>query len=772
MMSGSVAVVDMVGYSDVAKLLEQNISAGSVAELNRQIQGLIHEALANSPVTTDYCFVARTGDGAILFFNQTDEAHFFARSLHLQSMQHNLLRTEASAKRWFRIGIATGPVSHSSCQDRSDEYAGVTIANAVRLEASAKAGEIVIDSRSFDALSPELRPLYGQEEAISGKRAERFVVRKFRVVDPDVEALKKSPSWVTRRYFVGMVASAATVTAGSYALIKYPDWRYPLPDKRFVALMAWPKAEKENQPVVAALLNTIGNHLTRAESYTPNLLILTETDLAAQSNSPASAPSDRQPTEIADLMGATLILATHALAVDELLVITLKVLEATTSRVLRHKQLKVKAEAIAALSDVACATAARMLQLTIKEYSVADEEELRRVPRQVYQSFVEAQRLLNEPNDSGLDQSIAAFQDILALSPKFAFAYGQLALAYLRKYRLYSDEAALALASNNAKRATDLNPDSVSGLLAQSEVSANNGKTSEALAFIGKALKFDPLNSAALLQQARVYADAGDVGKQEAVYRQIIKQRPFYWRAYNDLGVLLKSEAKYKLAEQAFDQASELAPSASKPLANLGMTFLVEGNDQAAEARFRKALTKSPDEIALIGLGDLAFAKRSYNDALDLYRRASEINPKNASAFRDMGDCFEMMSDMNGVKASYKQAADIVFEKLQRNPKPGPSWSLLAFYDAKSGDRNRALQDLAAADQRNANDVDSDLYKAQALAILGKSEEAFQLVLECIDRGLSPVDVSSALDLVRFTSDPRYKAHVAKRQSVLRTGSL
>jgi hypothetical protein len=39
---GTVAVVDMVGYSDIAKLLEENLTAGAVAELNRQIQGFMN----------------------------------------------------------------------------------------------------------------------------------------------------------------------------------------------------------------------------------------------------------------------------------------------------------------------------------------------------------------------------------------------------------------------------------------------------------------------------------------------------------------------------------------------------------------------------------------------------------------------------------------------------------------------------------------------------------------------------------------------------------
>lgn len=231
--------------------------------------------------------------------------------------------------------------------------------------------------------------------------------------------------------------------------------------------------------------------------------------------------------------------------------------------------------------------------------------------------------------------------------------------------------------------------------------------------------------------------------------------------------MFLKSQARYKEAEQAFAQASELAPSASMPLANLGMMYVLQKQDLAAESKFREALAKSRDEIALIGLGDLRFAAGNYSEALTFYLEASRVNPNNPSAFRDMGDCFIKLSQPDQVAKNYKIAADLVFAKLQRNPALGEEHARLAFYDAKSGNSFRAVQDLSKARDLGANDIDSDFYKVQALAILGRKKEALGLLLKCLDRGLSSIEVDGALDLTELASDPQYKQHLSRPETPL-----
>ncbi len=74
----------------------------------------------------------------------------------------------------------------------------------------------------------------------------------------------------------------------------------------------------------------------------------------------------------------------------------------------------------------------------------------------------------------------------------------------------------------------------------------------------------------------------------------------------------------------------------------------------------------------------------------------------------------------------------------------------------------RPRRDLKAADQRTL-DQRGQFTKAQTLAVLGRKQEALDLVLKLLDQGLSTVDVDLALDLKQLRADPRYRQRIAAR---------
>jgi class 3 adenylate cyclase len=184
-MNKTVLELDLVGYSSSAAILEENTGSGAVAELNEQIQSLIDQGLSAVGAQRERTVMATTGDGAILLFDKAEHAHRFATTVHEATRVHNSGKTEPSAKRLFRMGAATGDVTIRPRPDGGADMAGVTIARAVRLEAAARPGEMLVDALTFDSLPPALRDLYGGEEKIRGKRTEQFAARRC-VMNPEV----------------------------------------------------------------------------------------------------------------------------------------------------------------------------------------------------------------------------------------------------------------------------------------------------------------------------------------------------------------------------------------------------------------------------------------------------------------------------------------------------------------------------------------------------------------------------------------------------------
>jgi Tfp pilus assembly protein PilF len=327
------------------------------------------------------------------------------------------------------------------------------------------------------------------------------------------------------------------------------------------------------------------------------------------------------------------------------------------------------------------------------------------------------------------------------------------------------NSATLTLARQNAEKAADSNSTSATGLLSRALVYLYTGDTNSAMAYFTKALKVDPGNPEIMLHRAHALRDLNRWPEAEQTYREILKERPNYWPANNDLGWILFRQAKYQQAADAFDAAAMAAPNVAMPLANLGSMYVSIGKHDEAIDASERSIKRSPNETAYRNLGDMAFSDGNYKNALTNYQQAAVLDPKYHNVWRDIGDCYAMLGQPALVRENYAKAANLLSEELRDNPRSGPTWMTLAFYHAKIGDAASAATDMENAERRGANDVESQFMKAQALALLGKKEDATKLLLACMDRGLSTVEVDFALDLKDIRRDPRYLSRVAKKHA-------
>jgi tetratricopeptide (TPR) repeat protein len=376
--------------------------------------------------------------------------------------------------------------------------------------------------------------------------------------------------------------------------------------------------------------------------------------------------------------------------------------------------------------------------------------------------FAEAEELRSQPNDKGLDGAVDKYQKLLEAEPRFALGYADLSLAYIRKFQLGKDQAFLNLAEKNAALAVQYNPESAKGVLAAAVVDLERGKTQQAMDGFARALQLDPGNPLTLLFKARAFADLAQVKEEEGVYREVVRLRPNYWLAYNDLGYCLFRQTRYQEAADAFAQGAAVAPRVALPLTNLGTAYLAMHKDKDAEDAFRRSLERAPNELAYSNMGSLAFKQGSYKKAIEDYSKAIELNPKNHRSWRNLADSYSMVGDSKKQLEGYAKAAEILSDTIRVNPKPGTNWATLSFYHAKLGRKSEAEADLNAADQRGL-DQRGQFAKAQTLAVLGRKQEALDLVLKLIDHGLSTLDVDLALDLKQVRGDPKYRSRIAAR---------
>ncbi|MDP9172228.1 MAG: protein kinase [Acidobacteriota bacterium] len=557
----------------------------------------------------------------------------------------------------------------------------------------------------------------------------------------------------SRRGLILTGAGGAVAAAGWFMWPVADSLLHPLPEKRFVALMAWPGEPASNvRPVLNGVLDAIAGSLSRAETSMKNLLVLRPADAGAQTPS--------EPRQAVLLLGVNLVLGASLHIAEDTWTLILRVVEASAGRVLREKRISSVSAEVALLPERAVVTSAALLQIPA-DLSRARESQVSRLSSGAWQEFAAAEELMLQPNDTGLDKGIAAYQRALEAEPRFALGYARLTLAYIRKYQLTREDAPLLLAGTNADRALQIDPKLAAAILSRALVDLYTGRTPEAMLGLARAQKLDPGNTKIQMYQAQAFADLSQSREQEACYRRILAERPNFWPAYNELGALQYREGKIKEAAVSFQEASALAPQVVRPLINIGSMFLLlKRRAEAAEA-FRRSIENAPNELAYLNLGNLAFEDKDYSKALNFYGKARDLNPRSHQTFRDIGDCYDVLGRPSQVRENYTRAADLLEGELKVNPRPGRQWMRLAFYDAKAGRREKAEADLRTGDQHGAPEIPAQFFKAQAEAVLGRNQDALRLVLECLDRGLSTVEVDLALDLRSVRADPRYRSRVA-----------
>jgi class 3 adenylate cyclase len=182
----TVLELDLYSYNDIATFIEENLDVAAVRAFEDQIQQFVDYGLQALDLRRDDVVLGTAGDNAVLIFDDASTMHRFAEAVHQATLIHNRSKTVELAKRWFRMGAATGIVEFDLSKRR---IVGITTARAVRLEAASEKGQLVIDLATFDALQEDLKGVYGAEELIEGKREERYKARRCTLINvPDTLA--------------------------------------------------------------------------------------------------------------------------------------------------------------------------------------------------------------------------------------------------------------------------------------------------------------------------------------------------------------------------------------------------------------------------------------------------------------------------------------------------------------------------------------------------------------------------------------------------------
>jgi len=118
-------------------------------------------------------------------------------------------------------------------------------------------------------------------------------------------------------------------------------------------------------------------------------------------------------------------------------------------------------------------------------------------------------------------------------------------------------------------------------------------------------------------------------------------------------------------------------------------------------------------------------------------------------------------------KAAYLRAEQVAENRLRTDPTDGPGIMLLALYQVKSGTQQNALSLMKKAESLGADDMDSQLYKARILELLGKRDQALATLAGCFRRGATALQIAPFPDMESLRRDPRYLQMLPSNSSAM-----
>jgi tetratricopeptide (TPR) repeat protein/predicted Ser/Thr protein kinase len=364
--------------------------------------------------------------------------------------------------------------------------------------------------------------------------------------------------------------------------------------------------------------------------------------------------------------------------------------------------------------------------------------------------------LENYAKEENIASAISVFERSLAIDPNYARAEAGLGMAYWQRYVLTQDVKWTAPSHQACDRSVTLDPKLAAAHVCLGTVAKGTGKYQEAVAQFQKALAEQPTNDDAYRGLADAYEKLGRTAEAEQTFQQAIRLRPQYWGGYNWLGVFYEHQGRYAEAARMFQQVVALAPDSFTAYSNLGAVYVLSGDFEKAIKPCEKSIAIRPNGSAYSNLGVAQFYLRHYYEAATNFEKAADLNPKDYTIWRNVGDGFYWAQGKRPqADAAYQKAIGLAEDALRVNPKSSDAYEILALSRAMTGAKQQANAAIARALALSPDNPDVIYAAAIVYAQVGERDQAIEWLKKALKAGypLAMARNEPAFDALRGMKD-------------------
>jgi tetratricopeptide (TPR) repeat protein len=230
------------------------------------------------------------------------------------------------------------------------------------------------------------------------------------------------------------------------------------------------------------------------------------------------------------------------------------------------------------------------------------------------------------------------------------------------------------------------------------------GKIRMAHRKVANLLDRDPKSPSKNLLMLQLYEHEGDLAASIRQAEKCLELKPESFQSYANLWYLMVVKRDYPAAEYYAREALEAHDLEDEYLRfrmHLKLAFTLYQESKVPESlEILKQATKCKqvDKAVFLATGDILLRKRSYEEAISSFKRALELDPRDAQTWVYLGTAQLLLGDLEQADRSFKKATEITnkytLEKKCRRAEIGLKYSRIARHKRNIIDYSQAISRL------------------------------------------------------------------------------
>ncbi|MYD98938.1 MAG: tetratricopeptide repeat protein [Gammaproteobacteria bacterium] len=167
-------------------------------------------------------------------------------------------------------------------------------------------------------------------------------------------------------------------------------------------------------------------------------------------------------------------------------------------------------------------------------------------------------------------------------------------------------------------------------------------------------------NSHALASAGTALAARGELRAAEAQFRKVLSIRPGTPQDLGNLATVLSRQGRHAEAMEFFARGLAGSPDDIVLLSHQGLTQMMIGDVEAAEASLKRAATLDPSyPQGQFNLGTLRFGQGRHRDAIALFQRTLALDPGLTDAYLNLGSAHAAVEEFEAALEPWKRLREI-----------------------------------------------------------------------------------------------------------------